>query len=150
MTTNNYSIHMLIPTYLLAHFFSTPRWSAALMGLDNNCNPRPMIAAQKAAGKSKITPQQIAFLERASAAHENLIGHFPLVVAATILGNMAHLPAQRLNTLGFGYFAVRLAYMFAYRYIERGLASYGRSVLWWTSNILCLSIIYQSGRKLQQ
>jgi uncharacterized MAPEG superfamily protein len=60
----------------------------------------------------------------------------------------AGLPNGTINGLCLTYTLVRIGYAFAYVLIDNAKLSYLRSLLWWSGNAICFTLVGLSGKKV--
>lgn len=65
-----------------------------------------------------------------------------------LLGVFAGLPASQINRFAAKYLAVRVAFAVAYLGITDLRASFIRTGLWWTGNVLCFRTLLAATRAL--
>lgn len=90
-----------------------------------------------------MTRSQLNMLKRNDASHHNTIEQFPLFFGSVLLGIAAKVPNEKINRACLIYTAARIVYHLLYLKVERGALAGLRSVVWWTGNLACLSLIWQ-------
>ena len=149
MATTNYSIYA-IPAYwflaLIPHAFGVQRIKKANNGRWNNANPKS--TAYHATMEKSVPAEVFATYERSEAAHKNAMENLPLFATAVILGNMAKLPANTLNTVVGAYLGLRVAYTFAYINTTSQRLSFVRTGIWAASVSSLIYLLVRSGNVL--
>ncbi|KID59221.1 uncharacterized protein G6M90_00g066720 [Metarhizium brunneum] len=143
----------MVATYLIvnalwSHTLSSTRALKMLYKMDNHVSPRTDLDkfGPRAVLEGKITQAQLDMLKRNEAAHANSMEHFPIFATALILAKLAGLPAADINSAGFAYTVLRVAFVGNYVLsITMGWAAL-RPVFWWASNIVCFRLIWRAGK----
>ncbi|OQD80103.1 hypothetical protein PENANT_c039G11608 [Penicillium antarcticum] len=146
----NHAAGLLAANWFLAFCFMSIRGEKVYYGLDHNVSPREDLYkyGERAVQAGKMSRSALEKLKRKEAAHANAQEGYPLFVAAMLLSLHAGLPNETINGIGLWYTVSRVAYSFAYSYIESPALSYLRSVTWWSGNISCLTALVLAGQKL--
>lgn len=128
---------------------------------------------EAAVQRRRISRAQLALLERNEGLHANAIEHLPLFVSSVVrigtsasgshsaadrthpahtlpqlLAVVGGLPASQINRFAAKYLAVRVAFAVAYLGITDLRASFIRTGLWWTGNVLCFRTLVAATRAL--
>ena len=141
--------------YIMFHFIyaygilSSRTWKQ-YYGLDHNVSPREDLAkyGQQAVSSGKLTQAQLDQMKRVESASANSVEHFPLFVGAVLWAQMAGLKSEVINAAGLWYTLARLAYAAVYITASTPVTSQLRGIMWWTSNIICLRLLYLGGAAL--
>ena len=89
-----------------------PHFYAASLGKFDNKSPRTYV--KDSSEDQSIDKATKAKITRAEAAQQNGFENIGLFAAAVVIGNVAKLDNQTLNTLSAAYLASRIVYNFAY------------------------------------
>ena len=147
--TNNYST-LALPLYyglcLVPHFYAVQ--IADQGDLTNHDNRNPRSPEHKDRLKQRLDPATYARYERAVSAHHNSLEGFPLFAAAVILGNLAKLDNEELNTFVAGIGILRVIYIVAYISTVRQRYTYFRSALWAASLSWMFRVLWRAGKVL--
>jgi len=150
LSSSNYSIYA-IPVYyiftLIPHAYAITIAKNANNGQWNNASPRSTTWNEKV--QKSIPAAVFARHERAEAAHKNGMENSPLIYTAIILGNVAQLPNETLNSLVGLYLLSRVGYTYAYINIENNNQSWVRSAVWALGVGFAMSLIVMAGNKLR-
>ncbi|KAJ6028956.1 hypothetical protein N7499_000098 [Penicillium canescens] len=146
----NHAAGFLVGNWFLAFCFMSIRGEKMYYGLDHNDSPREDLSkyGERAVQEGKLSRRTLEKLKRKEAAHANAQEGYPLFVAAMLLSLYAGLPNETINGIGIWYTLSRVAYSFAYSYIDSPTVSYLRSVTWWSGNISCVTALVLAGKKL--
>ncbi|KAJ5761807.1 uncharacterized protein N7511_005189 [Penicillium nucicola] len=146
----NHAAGLLAANWFFAFCFMSIRGEKAYYRLDHNVSPREDLYkyGDRAVQAGKLSRSALERLKRKEAAHANAQEGYSLFVAAMLLSLYAGLPNETINGLGIWYTVSRVAYSFAYSYIESPSWSYLRSVTWWSGNISCLTALVLASKKL--
>lgn len=146
----NYAAHHAIFNFVLAYLALSPRTLKQKYRLDHNVSPRDDIArfGEKAVQDGKITREQLNMIKRNDAAHANSMEHYPFFVASILFATVAKVPNSSINRACTIYSVSRVLYGLAYIYVTKVKWSYLRSTAWWSSNICCLYLLWQSAKRL--
>ena len=87
-------------------------------------------------------------IKRWESAHANATENFSLFVAGVLLALHAGVDVGRLNGLMAAYTLVRASYLVSYIMIQKEELSVVRTLLWWSGNICCLTMMVLAGKKL--
>lgn len=119
------------------------------LGLDDNISPRGDLTGQKALDliqRGKLTQQRLDQLKRLQAAHENGMEHYPVFVGAVCMAVIAGVENQVVNRYALGYTVFRAAYTVVYYYNTTAATAWGRSLLFWAANIVCIRLLWFAGK----
>jgi uncharacterized MAPEG superfamily protein len=112
----------------------------------DNRNPRS--TTLKADLQKKLDARTFRAYERAVAAHANCMENIPIFATAVILGNMAKLPREGMNTFVGAYLFVRAAHMHAYLVTDHVGLSFIRGPLFTVGMGLCVNVMIKAAREL--
>ncbi|KAI5199906.1 hypothetical protein E4T39_05937 [Aureobasidium subglaciale] len=147
----NYGPQFLLANFLLSYVLTTTRFQKSSYGCDNNINPRYDLESPRAeqlVSKGKLTQAQLEQLRRIQSAHSNSMEHYTVFTAAVLCSLIAKLDSGMLNRYATIYTLVRAAYFYVYRQNTTKQAAYGRSLLWWAGNIVCIRLFWFAGKAL--
>ena len=147
--STNYSIAALPFYYALTFLPHAYAVRVATQGkIDQWDNRNPRASGLKDNLRQKLGPEGYAAYERAEAAHYNSLESFPLFATAIIVGNLARLSNEELNTFAAGIGILRALYIVVY--ISTGTQKYShiRSVVWITSVGWMMRQLYRAGKVL--
>ncbi|UZJ54282.1 hypothetical protein CBS101457_003602 [Exobasidium rhododendri] len=152
--TPNLSVFSLPITLFIA---ALPHWytiyiaeSNKIQGGWSNENPRAFVARlnSKAASGKKLNATEEMIL-RGQSAQQNGFEWFPVWAAAVILGNMAKLPKDSLNTMTLIHLALRLLYYYIYVTVGDRKTSYIRTAVFQIGLIPAITIMFKAAHALQ-
>lgn len=148
--SENHLAWYLIANALWSHTLSSSRALKFILKLDNHVSPRADLdkVGSRAVLEGKITQAQLDMVKRNDAAHANSMEHFPIFATAMVLAQVAGLPAQDVNFVGFVYTVLRLAFWANYVMSRTVGGAALRPVFWWGSNLVCLRLIWRAGVSL--
>ena len=147
----NLAPYHIIFNFLFAYVFLSARLVKMVYKIDHNISPREDLTkyGDKYVQDGKITRRQLELMKRNEACHANSMEHFPVLVAAVLFATVAGVRSEVINAVGLGYGVARGVYAAAYLGGGRSLSvSYVRSLGWWASNLVCLWLLWESGRAL--
>ena len=131
---------------MLPHAYAVAIIKSSNNGRWDNSNPRSPAWNEKI---HKTTPSDIfGRFERAEAAHKNGMESLAIFCTSVILGNIAELPANKLNAVAGLYLASRAIYNIVYIGTTSHKYSYIRTGVWLSSISLCLYQIMLAGNVL--
>ncbi|WWC89081.1 uncharacterized protein L201_003999 [Kwoniella dendrophila CBS 6074] len=143
----NYSLYAIPIGWVIG---MVPLWWAAPIankyskGSYDNANPKDSWANID----SKPIPLQIkGRIKRAIAAENNTHTNLPLFAAALVAANAAHVDVGSLHFHASVWIISRIAYTFAYIYIENRKASAIRSALFGVGVLSCFALIIKAANK---
>ncbi|EXJ77519.1 hypothetical protein A1O3_09746 [Capronia epimyces CBS 606.96] len=136
--------------FILAYVLLSSRLLKKIYGIDHNVNPREDVArfGEKAVQDGKITRKQLNLLKRNEAAHANSVEHFPMFIGSVLFAVVSSVGNETINRACVIYSVARIVYAVVYLTVDTEQLSYTRSLTWWTSNISCLYLLWQSGKAL--
>ncbi|MCJ1290238.1 hypothetical protein MMC34_001774 [Xylographa carneopallida] len=147
--TTNYSIYA-IPAFwllsLLPHNYAIYTITAANNGNWDNSNPRSSNWDKKL--QSTVPAECFKRYERAEAAHKNGMENLALFATAIVLGNMAALESETLNTMAGAVLALRSLYNVVYVTVGDPRKSFARTGIWAASVGCCFYLIVRAGNFL--
>ncbi|KAJ3017171.1 hypothetical protein HKX48_003685 [Thoreauomyces humboldtii] len=138
----NYSLYAVPGTLVLAYVPHLLKSSIVLKatGTLDNVNPRKQLEA----ARGRMTASSYDRAKRAEAAHANGMETFPVYAAALILGNLAHLPVDTLNTYAAIFLGTRFLYNFVYVMNTTRPVAALRSLLWGAGVGSAISLMFQA------
>lgn len=141
---------IIITNFVFAYAISSTRGVKNRLRFDNNVAPREDVAKYGAdlVKSGKITQKKLDQIKRQEAAHANSVEHFPFLMGSVLFMMMAKLPASTINSIGLVYTLARIAYVYSYVVIETKGWSFVRTLLWWTSNICCITAVVKSANAM--
>ncbi|KAH8599066.1 hypothetical protein B0O99DRAFT_34660 [Bisporella sp. PMI_857] len=147
---SSYAAGFLIANFVSAYLLLSSRTPKQYYGFDHNANPREDIAkyGEPLVAAGKLPRRTLERIKRLEAASANAIDHYPVFVAAVLLGAIAKVDAPKMNGLMALYTVARLGYAVAYVAIESDSTSRVRGYLFWTGNVACMGMLWLAGRKL--
>jgi len=147
----NLAPYHVIFNFFFAYVVLSARFLKMSYNIDHNISPREDLVkyGDKYVQDGKITRQQLDLMKRNEAAHANAMEHFPVFVGAVLFATVAGVRSEVINSVSLAYGVARTVYAAAYLAGGRSLSvSYVRSLGWWTGNMVCVWLLWVSGRAL--
>ncbi|OCK78389.1 hypothetical protein K432DRAFT_383901 [Lepidopterella palustris CBS 459.81] len=144
----NWSIYTIPAYYILGfipHVYGTKIISKANNGYFDNVNPHGVLTIES---YKRLPKDVFTRYERAEAAHRNIMENMSLFVAAVILGNVAKIEPEILNTIVGGNLAIRVLYTVLYIRTTKAEYSYLRSLVWMSSVASLMYLVVKAGNAL--
>ncbi|KAJ4336776.1 hypothetical protein N0V87_005169 [Didymella glomerata] len=140
----NFSLYAIPAAWILS---IAPHFYAASLGKFDNKNPRTY--TRDTEGDQSIDKATKAKIVRAEGAQQNGFENLGLFAAAVVIGNVAKLPNETLNTLSVAYLASRVAYNALYVGGTTDMLSNLRSVSFLTGVGIIFTFFIKSGNVLR-
>ncbi|KAF1930021.1 uncharacterized protein M421DRAFT_419051 [Didymella exigua CBS 183.55] len=140
----NFSLYTIPAAWALS---IAPHFYAASLGKFDNKNPRSY--TRDTEGDQSIDKATKAKIVRAEGAQQNGFENLGLFAAAVVIGNVAKLPNETLNTLSAAYLASRVAYNALYVAGTTDMLSNLRSVSFLTGVSIIFTFFIKSGNVLR-
>ncbi|KAJ4404751.1 hypothetical protein N0V91_005701 [Didymella pomorum] len=140
----NLSLYTIPAAWILS---IAPHFYAASLGKFDNKNPRTY--TRDTEGDQSIDKATKAKIVRAEGAQQNGFENLGLFAAAVVIGNVAKLPNETLNTLSAAYLASRIAYNALYIGGTTDMLSNLRSVSFLTGVGIIFTFFIKSGNALR-
>ncbi|KAE9373041.1 hypothetical protein N431DRAFT_544211 [Stipitochalara longipes BDJ] len=146
----NLAATFLISNFIFAYALLSTRGIKRLYRFDHNTSPREDVPkyGEAMVKEGKLDRKTLERVKRWESAHANAVEGYSLFVGGVLLALHAGVPIQKLNGLMALYSSARVAYAASYIFIEDERASFLRSVLWWTGNASCISMMVMAGKKM--
>ncbi|KAJ4381877.1 hypothetical protein N0V86_003245 [Didymella sp. IMI 355093] len=140
----NFSLYAIPAAWLLS---AVPHFYAVSLGKFDNKNPRTY--TRDTEGDQSIDKATKAKIVRAEGAQQNGFENLGLFAAAVVIGNVAKLPNETLNTLSAAYLATRVAYNALYIGGTTEMLARLRSVSFVTGIGIIFTFFIKSGNVLR-
>lgn len=150
LAIGNYAAHHALFNFVLAYVVLSSRLLKQRYGIDHNVNPREDVVryGERAVQEGKMTREQLNLVKRTESAHANSMEHYTVFIGSILFATVAKVPNGTINRVCTIYSASRVVYALAYLYIVRVKWTYVRSLAWWVSNVACMYLLWQSGKRL--
>jgi uncharacterized MAPEG superfamily protein len=146
---SNFSVLAIPGYYLLSFLPHAYALNVATGGRPvkwDNRNPRA--ANLKSNLQSKLPPAIYALYERGEAASANCYENMPIFYSAIVMGHIAGLDKESLNSFAFRYLLIRVAYVLSYVGIANQKFTPIRTILYFWSTAICIKSLITSAKKL--
>ncbi|PMD41899.1 hypothetical protein L207DRAFT_333389 [Hyaloscypha variabilis F] len=146
----NLAATFLISNFLFAYALLSTRGIKRLYKFDHNTSPREDVSkyGETLVREGKLDRKTLERVKRWESAHGNTVEGYSLFIGGVLLALHAGVSTQKLNGLMILYTLARVAYAASYILIEDERASFLRSVLWWTGNTSCISMMVMAGKRM--
>jgi len=146
MSLPNFSI-LAIPVYHILSLYPHLRAANIAKAASNiqRDKSNPNSTTLDAQLRKALPASTYAAYSRAEAAHRNGMENLPLFIGAVILGNMAKLSTESLDTFAGGYLVTRFLYTMLYLKTEDPKKSVWRSLSWAVGTFWALGVIGRAG-----
>ncbi|KAH8781751.1 hypothetical protein F5882DRAFT_406101 [Hyaloscypha sp. PMI_1271] len=146
----NLAATFLISNFIFAYALLSTRGIKRHYNFDHNCSPREDVSkyGETMVKEGKLDRKTLDRVKRWESAHANAVEGYSLFVGGVLLALHAGVPVQKLNGLMALYSLARVGYAASYILIENEGGSILRTLLWWTGNVSCISMMVMAGKRL--
>lgn len=146
----SYGAHYLIFHFIFAYAVLSTRPWKFYYKIDHQVSPREDLTkyGPEAVRRGKLTQAQLDQIKRVDSCSANSVEHFTLFTAAILLSHIAGVETSTINRIGFLYTVTRALYAISYIFITKSALALSRGVFWWTSNILCIRLLWVAGKTM--